>query len=144
MKDQVNIENARNPDQIEALKKIQEGSFCPFCSQEYMAKEHGKPILVDGKYWFATENRWPYKGARVHLLLVHKEHITNVSELSKEAWGELLLIVKELKGKVDVPGGTLLMRFGDTKYTGGTVAHLHAQLISGNKDSSEPVLVRVG
>lgn len=38
------------------------------------------------------------------------------------------------------------MRFGDTDYTGGTVEHLHAQLVSGGKrgKDKEPLITYLG
>jgi len=142
----VHIDNARTTDQAEVLKLIQKGKFCPFCDPNYLKNEHKKPILKNGKFWIATENRWPYEGAKVHLIFIHKKHIASIEQLKPEAWQELRQIVVSLKKKNNIPGGTLMMRFGDMRCTGGTVEHLHAQLVSGDASNPDrkPVVVRVG
>ena len=48
----------------------------------------------------------------------------------------------------DILGGGLILRFGDSHYTGATVAHLHFHLISpikhDDKDASEVVSFAIG
>jgi len=140
----VNTENARDGEQVNELKKIEKEGFCPFCQRNYLEKEHPHPIFLETKYWLATKNRWPYENARVHLLLIYKDHITSLEEMSAEAWQELHGLIVQLKKEKDIPGGAFLMRFGDSRYTGATVSHLHAQIISGNPDSGKKVFARVG
>ena len=142
----VNENNARRSDIKEALDKIVESKQCPFCSKDYLEKEHKKPIIFDGQFWLATENRWPYEGAKEHLLFIHKAHITHIGELEKGAWQELQEIAITIAKQRGIGGGTLIMRFGDSRYTGATVTHLHAQLICGDPEHPDrkPVLARVG
>lgn len=140
----VNISNAKSKDEMEALEKIAKGDFCPFCQPDYIKNEHGKPILKDGKFWFATENRWPYAGSSNHLVFIHKKHHVSLLDLSTDEWIELKEMVSNLVNELKIPGATFLMRFGDNKYTGGTVTHLHAQLVSGDPEKGEKVLARVG
>lgn len=142
----VNKDNARRDDIKEALTKIIDSKECPFCSKDYLEKEHKKPILWEGDFWLATENRWPYEGAKEHLLFIHKAHISHMSELTPEAWQELQTVAVKIASDRKINGGTLIMRFGDSRYTGATVTHLHAQLICGDPDQSDrkPVLARVG
>lgn len=144
-KKHVYVGHARSHDQVQALEKIAKGKFCPFCDPNYIKKEHKKPILAQNKNWLATENRWPYDGASVHLVFIHKTHIEHVSEVSKEGWEDLKKIVSMMCGKLKVKGATLVMRFGEGRFTGATVTHLHAQLISGKgKKEGKPVVARVG
>lgn len=143
-KNHVNIDNARSDDQATELERISKENFCPFCSDDYLEKEHGKPILKRGTHWLATENRWPYKGTRFHLLFIHRKHLVSINELGQDDWNELRTIINELVDEMKIPGATLLLRFGDNKYTGGTVTHLHAQLVSGDPDSGTPVVTRIG
>lgn len=141
---QVNIGNARTKDVAEELARIEKNKICPFCDPNYLKNEHKRPILEEGKYWLATENRWPYKGAKVHLLFIYKEHAIHIDEIGDEAWVELRKIVRDLSEKLGISGASLLMRFGNSDFTGATVTHLHAQLISGMGKGGEPVLARVG
>lgn len=140
----VNIDNSRGTDVTAALQKIEAEKICPFCGKDYLTKEHKKPILEETGHWLATENRWPYKGSRNHLLFIHKKHADHLNQVSASAWNELKDLVDKMVSRFNIPGATLLLRFGDSRHTGGTVTHLHAQLISGDPDKGEPVIARVG
>lgn len=138
----VNSANARFEDQREELKRIADSGKCPFCG-DYMRVNHPHPITHETDYWYVTKNRWPSDNALHHLLLVHREHISSVDEMSPEAFLDLKQLVTRLCKELGVTGVTLVMRSGDNTKTGGTVTHLHAQLYSGAKDSGKPVLTRV-
>lgn len=144
----VNTQNSERPGDgtyKNVIASIQKDGVCPFCPEQ-LAKYHKNPILREGKYWALTDNMYPYKGAAHHLLFVHKAHITGVDEITPEAWVEFHDFIKEIIGGRGIAGGTFFMRFGDTKYTGASVSHLHAQLISSNPDATDyaPITARVG
>lgn len=145
-KDQfINLNHARKPEQIEVMKKIEKDKVCPFCL-ENLKNYHKRPIIKEGLFWIATDSQWPYEGAKEHILFINKKHITDMRELDVEAWTDLLGLVQSLSTERKMAGGTFVMRFGDTRATGATVNHLHAQLISGDpeKPDRKPVLARVG
>lgn len=144
----VNTDNTKNrPDGVygSVISQIQKDGVCPFCTEQLL-KYHKNPILKETKYWVATANMYPYKGAKHHILLIHREHITNPSEMSAEAWAELQTIANDMTRESSIPGGTLFMRFGDTKYTGASVTHLHAHIVSSDPTNPDytPLLARVG
>ncbi len=141
----VNTANTRPGIYDAVIKDIAKKQVCPFCPEQ-LSNFHKNPILKEKDFWLATENMYPYKGAKKHILFIHKKHLSNISELSNEAWSELHTIIKDILSEKDIPGGTLMMRFGDTRYTGASVTHLHAHLISPNPDAPdyEPVIARVG
>lgn len=100
---------------------------------KHFLKYHTKPILRSGKYWVLSENFEPYEGSTHHLLAVSKKHTTHFENLSPAAQAELFkLFSAELRAR-KVKGAAIFMRFGDTDYTGGSVEHLHAQLLVGAK-----------
>ena len=148
MSDFVNLENtAHRPtgtygDVIEQIKK---DDVCPFCP-ESLAKYHKNPILKEGKFWLSTNNFYPYEGAKYHELLIHKAHITTFGEISKEAWDELNDLITSFTAEKKIPGGTFFMRFGDTRYTGASVSHLHANFVSpdGEDKDRKPITARIG
>ncbi len=127
---------------IETIKKIIKDGVCPFC-QKYFLKYHTRPILRRGTHWLVTENANPYRGARHHYLFVCTKHVESPGRLTPRSFGELQSHIRWLQKKYKLPGGTFFMRFGDTRYTGASVAHLHAQLIVGSRKDSrtEPILV---
>ncbi len=144
----VNIDNTTHrPDNNQygsVIAQIAKDGVCPFCPEQ-LAKYHKNPILIETKYWLVTENMYPYKSTVHHFLLIHKNHIGHMSEVSTEAWKDLEDLNNEVFRKYNVKGGTFMMRFGDNKITGASVAHLHAHIIvSSGEASREPILARVG
>ena len=143
----VDMDNARLDDQREVMKDIIDADHCPFCL-ENLQKYHKQPILKDGKYWLLTTNQWPYAHTKVHLLLIYKTHVERLSELDPAAGVELLELAQWAEKEFSIPGGGLALRFGDTDYSAGTVAHLHAQLLQPDIDAPDydekPVKVKIG
>ncbi|MCK9345192.1 MAG: hypothetical protein M0P64_03700 [Candidatus Pacebacteria bacterium] len=148
MKPLVNISHAREKKDV--YEKIIKDEACPFCVDFSKKREsfvyHNKPALVQGKHWVVTENFNPYKGAKHHLMFVHRRHIVSFTELTPAALKEFLDITKKLEKDLSLPAGVFLFRFGDTDYTGGSVSHLHAHYVLGTKKrkDSEPLLLYAG
>jgi ATP adenylyltransferase len=147
MNDFVNIQNARPGGYDKVIADIAEKRVCPFCPEQ-LVNFHKNPV-EQKKYWILTDNMYPYKPTKVHKLIVHIEHIEHITEISSEAWQELQEIIKEVHEKDSLAGGTFVMRFGETRFTGASVTHLHANLVQSNPDDSsyDPqrgLLVRVG
>ncbi len=125
----VNLGNSRPGSTYEeTIKKIHHDGVCPFCPEQLL-KYHKNPILKEGTYWKVTENMYPYKPVKHHVLFIHKEHIGHVSEISSEAWTELHSLFNETCAERNITGGSIMLRFGDTTFTGASVTHLHAHLI---------------
>lgn len=132
MKKAVNLAHARTKFQRDVMEQIKKDNVCPFCEVHFL-KYHTRPIIKKGKHWILTENFAPYDGARHHLLAVSRKHVQSFVELSAPARAEMFALFAAESKKRDIKGGTVFMRFGDTDYTGGSVQHLHAQLVSGAK-----------
>jgi diadenosine tetraphosphate (Ap4A) HIT family hydrolase len=141
----VDLQNARYDDQRTIMKEIIDAAHCPFCS-ENLKKYHKQPIVAEGEYWLVTPNQWPYNHTRVHLLLILKEHAESLGELTPQAGAELVSLSAQLCEKYAVKGGGLALRFGDTRYSAGTVKHLHVQFIVPDIESPEfePVRIKIG
>jgi ATP adenylyltransferase len=129
MKNQhVDLDNTRNDEQRAVMRDIIEADHCPFCL-ENLKKYHTPPTIKETKHWLLTSNKWPYKNVRHHLLIILKTHKEMLSELTAEEGTELVEILAFAQKHTNAPGGGFAMRFGDTDYSAGTVAHLHAQFI---------------
>lgn len=142
----LNMNHARTPEQIALMQKIIDDGVCPFCA-EHFRKYHPKPVLKETDHWFFTENMSPYTGTKYHFILVYKPaHVTKPSEIVPEAMLDLFSLVNWAIDEYKIPGGSFFMRFGDTRYTGSSVEHLHAHLLQGDKDTPghEPVRVKLG
>ena len=138
----INVENSRTDVQREIMERIQRDGVCPFCRENFETY-HTKPILFETEYWIVTENAWPYENTKQHFLFVAQEHVTAPSQLKDAAWSDLKESIVRLEREYDVVQGTLLMRFGDSKTTGATVDHLHAQLVVA-ESSEKPIRTRIG
>jgi ATP adenylyltransferase len=143
----VNVDSTKyRPDEVygSVIEKIQKDGVCPFCPEQ-LATYHKNPILISKKHWLATENMYPYKGVKYHFLLIHKKHLSHINELSPEAWQELHEVTDEICAEYKIEGGSFLMRFGDSRFTGASVTHLHAHIISAEPNPErQPIMTRVG
>lgn len=123
----VHREFAKSDDYRRVLSAIEETRRCPFCPAHF--RYHRKPILKRAGGWFATENSWPYAGARVHCLLISEKHRERFEELSLKDFAAIRSLTRWLIRRYRIAGGGLALRFGDPRFTGATVRHLHCQLI---------------
>ena len=104
--------------------------ICPFC-WENLDQWHDAPILKRGGWWAITANDHPYDGSKFHYLAIYKYHIASIDELEAAAGYELFRLFSWLCQEYRIPGATIVMRTGDMTFTGATVFHLHAQIMSG-------------
>lgn len=143
----VDLDNTRLDEQRAVMRDILDADHCPFC-QENLQKYHKQPVLKDGKYWLLTTNQWPYEHTKLHLLLIYKAHIEKLGEIDPEAGAELIELAQWAEKEYVMPGGGLAIRFGNTNYSAGTVAHLHAQLLQPDIDApnydEKPVKIKIG
>lgn len=137
----VNLDNARHVSQREVMRGSVEDGVCPFCI-ESLKKYHKQPILNESRHWVVTTNQWPYENTDAHYLLIAKRHIETVTELPLDAFEDLGRQVKKLVTEEELAYGGLAMRFGDTRFTGATVSHLHAHVLQAAKDLPEGEKVR--
>lgn len=132
----LNLKNAHDKKQLEKMVEITKHGVCPFCPK-YLKKYHDTPIIKVGENWIITSNDYPYKGTKYHFLLITKKHLNKITQLKPELMVELSKQINWLVKKYKIPGASLVFRFGDTNYTGGTVDHLHCHLIVGGKGSTK-------
>ncbi len=130
----MNMANARHPEQIQKMKELQKDGVCLFCEKNFI-KYQNTPIIREKKWWLMRNNDYPYDGAKIHILLVYKKHIDSVEKISPQAMTELLDHMQWAKKKFKIPGASFVMRFGDSRYTGSTITHLHAHIVSGYKNT---------
>ncbi len=140
----VDVQNARTRargDYADALTEIAKSGLCPFC-EDHLPSYHTKPILFRDPHWLVTENAWPYEGARHQFLVIARRHVERAEDLSPDAWGALGAAYRRLVADYRLPGATMFMRSGLTDFTGASVTHLHAQVISGGRRQPDGELIR--
>ena len=89
--------------------------------------QEAQPILFEKDYWYVTENRYKYDGAKNQFLIIAKKYTTC---LTPEMWNELYAINEILKEQFNIPGGAFVIRFGDCYYSGASLKRIHCHLIS--------------
>lgn len=134
-RDQYNLSHGRTAAQIEQMQDLAARGVCAFCREHFEAN-HREPLLYENDYWLLTKNDYPYEGAVTQLLLIHKTHIERPEEIKPEGWVALGEAIKTATSRFSFPGGSFLMRFGNSDYCGSTVSHLHAHLIVGGDRNS--------
>jgi len=142
----LNFDNARTKEQTELMRKIEKDGVCPFC-QEHFKKYHPKPIIKETDWSFFTENMSPYEGTKYHFIFVYKPaHVTSPVDIELPASKDLFALMQWAVKEYKIPGGSFFMRFGDTKYNGSSVEHLHSHLIVGDIENPnhQPVRVKLG
>jgi ATP adenylyltransferase len=118
---------------MEVYKRIADAGIDPF-EREHFAANHPHPILFENENWFMTLSQFPYDNTSLHLLLIHRAFITDACQMTPQGWTDLGEVMKFAQEKFGFESGALIMRFGDTSQTGGSVTHLHAHIIVAAKD----------
>ncbi len=141
----MNLNNARESEQIKRMKKLARTGQCHFCRDGFEDR-HTAPIIYEGYRWFITANNYPYSGATHHYLIVPKVHITQLGQLPVEAQVGLIEAFRWLEKHLETPGYTAFVRSGDLSYTGATIDHLHFHFLSGVQDGkgTEKLKVTLG
>jgi diadenosine tetraphosphate (Ap4A) HIT family hydrolase len=143
--DRKNAAVLKRSDYTQTLDAITAGGFCPFC-EEHLFKHHRRPLIYKSKYWLVTENTWPYKGSRFHFLFITRTHIETTEGMPSAMWADLQKLYRKLVRANGIEGATLMIRSGNTKFTGASVNHLHAHLVAGSPRTkkAKPIKALIG
>lgn len=136
------LENARNEEQRAKMVRLEASGTCVFCP-EYLSQDPDQPTLFRGRNWTVTPNRFPYKGAREHLLLIPDDHVEDLVDLSPEALSDFWLALTWARDQYISGHYGLGARNGDPRFTGGTIRHLHVHLIVGDVEDPQHEAVRM-
>ncbi len=123
-----NLNHARFADQLASIRESNERGICPFCPEE-LRQDATRSVYHDDGAWIITNNRWPYQGTRVHLLIIPHRHVNHFDELTSAEIESFRQNVAWANKEFKITGGSLIMRFGDTSLNGSSITHLHAHII---------------
>lgn len=99
--------------------------FCLFCKRTLLQKP-----IVETKNWYLKDNDFPASHMRAMLLILPKEHITDLKRVNSNDWKEIGELVSAAHTHRPITtGGALVMRFGDPAFHSGSMPHLHMNLI---------------
>lgn len=118
--------NVREQEQLDIMLQREIDNQDPM-DIDLMAEN--QEIIAKKKYWYITENKFPYKGAERQFLLCSLEPIYNFDDISEEMWIELQELIKELKDEYNMDGGALCFRYGNPALSGASLKRPHAHLI---------------
>jgi ATP adenylyltransferase len=133
--------NARTAEQVEDMRRLEAEGICIFCP-EHLAADPSQRVTHRTAHWTVTPNEYPYRGTRLHLLLVPDEHVTDIVDLTPEAQADLWVALSWVRDHYGLSYYGMAARNGECEYTGGTVRHVHIHLLQGDADDPEHVPVR--
>lgn len=132
----VDPRNSRGAHQDGIYQSIVDAGEDPF-ARENLKKYHNGPILYENFSWFVIQNQWSYKRTKHHFVIILQKYKEKFEDLSEIELIDLQGIIKRLKQQYGIKGGGLVMRTGDTLYTGATVTHLHCHYVVPDVDDPE-------
>ncbi len=138
---QYNLDNSRKAEQSEQMKDLARRGVCAFCP-EHIEKERRNAIEIRTDHWIVSKNDYPYERTKLHLLLIPREHVNTLSDLSPAALHDLPDTIVKAEKKWHLTYYGVGIRSGDMRRTGGSVDHLHAHIIVGDTDASDHEPVR--
>jgi diadenosine tetraphosphate (Ap4A) HIT family hydrolase len=136
------LDAARSGDQRAYMASLEDDRICIFC-EEHVAEYQKHPVQTRGEFWYITRNSYPYAGAVEHYLIVPRRHVTAFDDLPDAAGAELWALQRELKERHAPLATATVMRSGDMRYNGGSVAHLHVHFVILGDAPSETVRFKV-
>ena len=132
--------NYRTREQLAQMQELEAAGVCVFCP-EHLAEY--RPVLHRTSHWSVVPNKYPYRGTRLHLLLVPDEHVTDLADLSPAAQQDMWAALAWARTEHDLDHYGLAARNGASELTGGTIRHVHLHLLQGDPAAAEPVRVRL-
>lgn len=136
------LDAARSPEQREYMASLEDGRVCIFCP-EHVEEYQAHPVEHRGEHWYITRNSYPYAGTVAHYLIVPLRHVTAFDELPDAAGAELWALQRSLKDRHAPLATATVMRSGDMRYNGGSVAHLHVHFVVLDDAPSDTVRFKV-
>jgi diadenosine tetraphosphate (Ap4A) HIT family hydrolase len=133
--------NYRTAEQLADMQRLEAAGTCVFCPQ-HLARDRNQPVLHRTPHWTVTPNEFPYRGTRLHLLLVPDEHVTDLLDLPDEARQDMWSALDWVRQHYGLSFYSLAARNGDCEFTGATIRHVHLHLLQGDVENPDHEPVR--
>jgi ATP adenylyltransferase len=134
------LNNARTKNQYEEMVRLEAEGVCIFCP-EHVERRGGKEVFLQNDTWWLMQNDYPYAGTRRHMLLVPKQHVVSMTELSPESQQGFWDILRRTAKAWGPDYFVLASRNGSPSGTGATIMHFHMQFIVADPNSEVPVAI---
>ena len=145
------LSNAREGKQRLIMEELAVTGECFLCQDVILRVAEKYPGVAslpihEGKHWFIKHNDFPYQGTKLHVLIVPKRHVTNIEDLEIWEFVELKEMVAWVNTTFAVVGASMILRYGETSYTGATLTHLHFHIFHGVKwhENCEAIKPKLG
>jgi diadenosine tetraphosphate (Ap4A) HIT family hydrolase len=136
------LDNHRTEEQLADMRRLEAAGVCIFCPDS--GNEPTERLIIHRTaHWTVRRNLFPYRGTRVHLLLVPDEHVTDLADLSPAAQADFWAALAWTRDEHRLTHYGLVTRNGLCEYTGGTIRHVHVHIAQGDVDDPDHPGVRV-
>ena len=116
--------NSRKQEQLDIMTNFEKNDKDPL-DPDLIEQD----ILFFTKYWYISENRFPYENVERQFLIASRYPVYNIEDMSEEMWDDLNKVWLKLVSEYGLDGGALCFRFGDPSLSGASLKRLHAHLI---------------
>lgn len=124
------------------MERLEAAGICLFCPSG-LRESQQQQILLETAHWTATLNAYPYPGTAFHGLLVPHQHASDMLDLDPECQRDFWTALASLRERYGLRYYGLGVRNGDCRFTGGTIAHVHAHVLVPDATSATEVPVRM-
>lgn len=116
--------NSRKQEQLDIMTNFEKNDKDPL-DPDLIEQD----ILFFTKYWYISENRFPYENVERQFLIASRYPVYSIEDMSEEMWNDLNKVWLKLVSEYGLDGGALCFRFGDPSLSGASLKRLHAHLI---------------
>lgn len=124
------------------MESLEERGICLFCP-DHLSSDPGHTVYRRSDWWTVTNNRFPYEGAALHLLVIPSVHAADIMDLPAEARAEFWPTLEWVRGKWRLGFYGVAVRCGDFRFTGGSLEHVHFHVVVGDVADPEHEPVRM-
>lgn len=137
-----NFDNYRAQDQLAQMQRLDDLGICLFCPGQL---ESSGDELHQAGAWTVRANEYPYRGTRLHLLLIPRTHVDDIALLPAAERDDFWSALQWVRDHFELDYYALAVRCGDCRFTGGTIEHVHVHVVVGDVDDPghEPVRVKL-
>ncbi len=134
--------NARYEQQRERMEQLEMQGRCIFCPGQASPQDE-ELVVHRSLHWDVRRNAYPYKGAKVSLLVIPHLHVDDPVDLPDPVLAEFWQVLRWAREHYQLQAYGLAARCGLCAYTGGTITHVHLHLLAGDPDADPFTPVRV-
>ena len=136
------MSNYRTAEQLAEMQRLEAAGICLFCPTSLSEHAHQR-VLLETRHWTVTPNEYPYKGTKLHLLVVPHRHVNDMLDLDGESLADFWDALKKIREQFGLEHYGLGVRNGNCSFTGATIAHVHAHIVVGDPTLDPEVPVRM-